>query len=189
MVTAFLLRLAEISHWFSLVSVISGFLVTLVVLFRFFREDIFAPGGITRVGSEWASATAARMSVRRAPLPVAVILRSADEDGISVRLTSRPPWRLNSVRVRLFAGVSVAALHHVLRGPWQWFLHAFEHNGNPFGSEGCQQAGKVITVQMEGGEEEEGVAEVRLDRPEVGEALELGDPPRDRYPFVLASIT
>ncbi len=179
MVTAFLLRLAEISHWFSLLAVVSGFLVTLVVLFRFFREDL-ASGGVTRV----TSGPTPRMAVRRAPLPVAVALSEADGDGVRVRLTSLPPWRVGRVRVRLFAGVSVSALHHVLRGPWEWFLDAFEREGNPFGRDGCRQAGLLSEVEVPEGEEG---ASVRLRRPPGGD-LDLGETPRRFYPFVVACV-
>ena len=192
MVTAFLLRLAEVSHWFSLLTVLAGFLVTLGVLLRFFRDDLRPGGGaLTRLDS----CPAPRMAVSRAPLPLSASLAASPggggggdrcgPDAVEVSLASRPPFRISVVRVRLFAGVSVAALHHALRGPWEWFLDAFLRGGNPFGRDGCRQAGEMVQVELP---ESESSKVVRLERPRPEEPPGLGGTPRRVYPFVVVCV-
>ncbi len=185
MVTSSLARLVEVSHWFSLLAVLSGLAITIAVLFRYFREDLFqlGVGGVTRV----SQGPSPRMAVRRAPLPVAVSLGDTDKCdlmSLQLKLVQSPSWRVDQVRLRLFAGVSVAALHYTLRSPWQWFLDVFERGGNPFGGEGCKEAGEAIKKDLSEQSESPLITLKRVSE----EPLDLGAAPRKSYPYVAVCI-
>ena len=101
----------------------------------FFRRDLFNvivldnPRGFFRTNVS----PSVQMSARRISMPVSFKVESdLDSDEFSCTLSKVEPWKVTSIRVRVYLGVSVSVFHHVIRGPWDWTRQAFL-NGNPFG--------------------------------------------------------
>ena len=130
-----------------------------------------------------------------------------DSNEFSCNFSSVEPWRVTSIRVRVYLGVSVSVFHHVIRGPWDWTRQAFL-NGNPFGryvqievissgaifssliiglfahfSEGCLKICDIQEVALSQGNHSGTVA--RFPKP-VG--LDLGTAPRTRFPVVVCTM-
>ena len=130
-----------------------------------------------------------------------------DSNEFSCNFSSVEPWRVTSIRVRVYLGVSVSVFHHVIRGPWEWTRQAFL-NGNPFGryiqieiissgaifssliiglfahfSEGCLKICDIQEVALSQGNHSGTVA--RFPKP-VG--LDLGTAPRTRFPVVVCTM-
>ncbi len=203
MVTSFLLWFATLSHWLSLSVVVTGALITLSVFLRFVvMGSIRGADGFGTSAATIQRLPPPRLDVQRAPLPFCLSLVSASHDGgVVMRLKPSTDWPVNRLSARLFGAVSIAAFHHVLRSvpgwsnyyllttlchptllrsPWPWFADAFSRGGNIFGSDGCQETGPAVVVELD-----QDPREVELKRLSDSELL-LDLPPRQSYPFVVA---
>ncbi len=120
----------------------------------------------------------AQMAMNRVRLPFVVRLDDEESSSKRVRCVFKDIDENVGVRLRLYADVSVAVYHHVLRAPFEWFKTAVEE-GNVFGSDGGRVCGHGLDFL-----DEDGVYDVTIDHDD-GVASES---PRTRYPFVLIAL-
>ena len=171
-----------------------------------FRRDLFNvivldnPGGVFRT----SVSPSVQMSVRRISMPISFKVESdSDSEEFRCTFSSVEPWRVTSIRVRVYLGVSVSIFHHAIRGPWDWTTQAFL-NGNPFGryvqieiildgdiilflitmyfSDGCL---KVCDMKQIGLTSNDSGIVAHFPKP-VG--LDLGTAPRTRFPVVVCTM-
>lgn len=152
----------------------------LIYFFRLIGQDFFTPtGGIQR----FPGRPVTEFSVMQIAVPIHFQLTDLGQSSLRSFKGLFRSSAFCRFKVRLYVGVSVKSFHHVLRGsPWPWFKEAFLH-GNLFGAEECLEISDLHELELFGEESQPFTFNKPSDR-----ELNLGQSPRERYPFVICCV-